>query len=690
MVTASALAIMEPLTEATQAHFKPKHLADRDFLQIELWVDPETSKHRFIVQARAYVPFNGVLIRGNTQDDIKALNGQEMQPYRMGPSIEATKGWVERVPEKRELGFGRWNLAATDFTALVIHYSWPEERLLFKSEEARIIYQSLLLRFHRQSANAIRAARFKVEKAVPGLPADFIDHPDSPLLRHQYVPLVNSLHTDYALFMEQGTCKTSTVIARICLEAGRKRAGRIPGIKPTIYRVLIVCPNQVRQNWVNEFHNFAVTPGKVTVIKGEPATRVRRQVDGTSEEEQYAWGACVIGYDTFEPTLESLLRTPWDLIVLDESHFIKNSRTVRFKAVSELLERGHVRHRMILTGTPIANTAMDLWSQLETLGSGLSGFQTYAGFRGFHGKFRKGEDGAGNSIQQLEAIKHIPLIQERLARLSFMITKAEAGFDLPDRVYDIHEVEMTKTQWEYYNQVKEELALELEGILADDSKRMSADHVLTKLLRLAQITSGHVTWDAQIDTDGTVLKPKVVEDIAGGNPKVDATIYLITQEGRDPKGKTIVWCCFVHDIVAVERALAAAGVKAVSYYGATSEAQREQAVDSFNNDPDCKVMVANPATAGEGLNLLGYDKLDPERLDTYCDHEIFFSQNWSAVQRSQAEARAHRKGTRTNVRITDLCVLDTIDEEIRSKVTAKRAAALAIQDVREILKRVLQ
>ena len=111
-----------------------------------------------------------------------------------------------------------------------------------------------------------------------------------------------------------------------------------------------------------------------------------------------------------------------------------------------------------------------------------------------------------------------------------------------------------------------------------------------------------------------------------------------------------------------------------------------EAQNAFNCDPTIKVFLANPASAGEGLNIIGYDPTNEQTAKTATDLVVYFSSNWSMIQRSQSEDRAHRRGTRRNVRITDLVVPGTIDEEIRARVMEKRETANLIQDVREILK----
>jgi hypothetical protein len=163
------------------------------------------------------------------------------------------------------------------------------------------------------------------------------------------------------------------------------------------------------------------------------------------------------------------------------------------------------------------------------------------------------------------------------------------------------------------------------------------------------------------------------------------------------------------------------------------------AVWKFNCDPNCTVFIGNPAAGGTGLNLLGYDtKLykpepvmegvnqiaaivmdndwmsynemdcrweeDPNGINcfdsyekhyvktalppTYCDHVIYYAQNWSYPHRAQSEDRAHRRGTTTHVRYTDLVVPGSIDEEIRVRVVEKKVSATKIQDVRSVLQRI--
>jgi SNF2 family DNA or RNA helicase len=341
---------------------------------------------------------------------------------------------------------------------------------------------------------------------------------------------------------------------------------------------------------------------------------------------------------------------------------------------------------MILTGSPITNTPLDLYSQLEFLGKGCSGFTSFAAFKRFYGVFDKNPE---TGFERLVSFQNMPFMRERLARYSFIIRKEEALPNLPAKVTNVIEVEMTPEQRQVYDDLRKTLAAEIEGQLdsAGDNVQLVITHALTKLLRLAQITSGFLPFTTETDEltdDGLPVFQKGLYKFSP-NPKLDALVEFI--KSHDSSSKTIVWATWVHDIKAIAERSELEGITAVTYYGATRDADREAAKLAFNSDPNCKVFIGNAAAGGTGINLLGHTNGEQE---TNADHVVFYSQGWSAVQRTQAEDRAHRRGTRAPVTITDLCVAGTIDEEIRARVTKKRIMAFEISDVREILRAVLR
>lgn len=659
-----SLPVLEPLSGATSKALEPDELANTDYLEIGL----DDDGRRFTLKAVA-------MYKG-------AATGHQA-------SFNARAAWYKRIPEvhaskhKVDVYFA----AATDFTALVISHQWPPERLIFKSAAAQTIYEFLLMRFLAQTQNAVIGADFKVNGNVPEMPEDFVEHPD-PAMRlapYQKVGFRMSIMQEcFMLLMQQGTGKTPISIARINYEARRARLGK-DGKIARMYRVLIICPRQARLNWSNEIERFTVSQGKITILRGGQHRRVRGIIDAVTDDPECEFSACICGFETVDNTWEFIGTVPWDLVIIDEGHKIRNQASQRSQACRRLRET--TLRRMELTGTPIVNQVFDMWAQWEFLADGMSGFLVYKNFRGFYGKFER-QGGKGGGVERLLAMKNLPLVQERLARTSFSITKKEAGLNLPEKRYDVYEVQMSPKQREYYVQISKQLALQIQQDLKN--KEMTANNILTRMLRLAQITSGHVKWDAQFNDDGEEIEGGRIEQISAENPKVEALIEMLKDmEDDNPECKTLVWACWREDIRVICERLKAEGIPYLEYHGGISDAKRAEAVAAFNKDPKYKVFVLNQKAAAEALNLLGYDyeTMTKEDATTYTGLEVYFSQNWSPDERGQSEDRAHRRGTRGDVLIRDLMVPGTIDEEIRTRVYHKRDTAATIQDVKDILAR---
>jgi len=457
----------------------------------------------------------------------------------------------------------------------------------------------------------------------------------------------------------------------------RLRAKRAGG-EDRLYRCIIVTPNNVRMNWVHEFERFKTCQGRAVVVRGNDLQRVKLLVDAFKRRPGDEFVAIIMSYDTLVASWAQVKILHWDLAVLDESHYIKTPTAKRTKTAMQLRDRATAR--MCLTGTPITNHPLDLFSQFEFLGEGWSGFRSWKAFRSFYGVYQTTSAG----YEKLVDCQNMPFMQARLARQSFAVKKVDALPDLPEKVYDVVEVEMTPPQAECYKTMATELVVELEEYIdGAENAQLAANHVLTKLLRLAQITSGHAVIPGEYDDEGEEVTPRRVIQF-DNNPKIAALLELL--QSHPENEKALVWGCWVEDIKAISRALTDAGIKHVTFYGATSDSERERAEWTYNNDPTCRVFIGNPAAGGTGLNLLGYPPGNGEAHTTNTAHEIYFSQNWSPTARSQSEDRGHRRGTRVHVRITDLCVPGTIDEDIRTRVLEKRMNADRITDVRAILK----
>jgi SNF2 family DNA or RNA helicase len=596
---------------------------------------------------------------------------------KQADTSEAPRKLLEKTPERKALkdnsGF---LLGATDFNANVINETWPKEQLLL-SEAARPVFQYLVLHGDMQDRCAEINAKYKTEKVVPLHSLEM--NSEFPLSPYQQVGCYLSMLSPvgFAEFMEQGTGKTPVAIAAFCnhLAEFKKKNKRL-------FTSIIVAPKAVRQNWVSEFAKFSTRKVNCVVLRGTSLNRVHQVIEGLCDTS-YDGLAIIMSYETLTKMQTQLAAREWDFVILDESHLIREPSTKRCKAAFAL--RDISNKRIILTGTPFGNSPLDLWAQLEFLEKGLSGFISWENFKKFYGVWDTDEAG----FKKLLAVQNMPFLQEKLARVSFSITLKEAIPDLPEKVYDVIEVTMSDHQREMYDQLRDTLMIKIENELNSGlNKSLVVNSILTQLLRLAQITNGFTKYDAQYDEDGNCTREAFIERF-DPNPKLETICELLLERWKNEKNcKTIIWTSDIPCIDFISERLSELQLPFVTFYGGTSDEDRIEAERRFNFDPLCPIFLGNQASGGTGLNLYGHPTDDTES-ETNCDWEIFYSQNWSPFIRWQAEARAHRRGTRCHVRITDLCVPGTIDEEIRVRVLKKKELALTTGDIRQILNNIL-
>lgn len=621
--------------------------------------------------------------------DLSAPNGRKYPCY-------STQTWAAQFPESKQLtrdqSVLKYEMPITDMVVERINACIPKENITFENIETQMMYSKVLLRGIEADKAAEVYAGFKNNAIVPS--HKFVHSSEYPLAGFQQVGLINSLGTDaYALFMEQGTGKTPIGIAMVCNEAEKHFAEH-----SRMYRGIIVCPKNVRTNWENEFSKFATTSGKITILSGGYFPRLHQLLKAFIEEPGCKYSIVVCSYETLSQSwkaIEAVVKlmpgSRWNLALLDESHYIKNGLTKRFKYARLLRDLSD--RRSILTGTPITNTALDLYTQLEFLGQGYSGFYDYKYFRKFFANHRM-DMATGREVY--DGLQNVPFMKERLARYTYIVRQQDVQKDLPDRVYDTVEVEMTAQQQHIYEQIRDDMMVEIESQLATaENKSMVINNVLTRLLKLAQVTSGFVSFSQVLDPNtGDVITPASIDRI-DPDPKLDVLVEIL--KDKKPEEKTIVWSCWVQNIKTIAARLKLEGIDCVTFYGETSDSERLDAEFRFNCVRECKVFIGNPGAGGTGLNLLGYPpegheiykRIDaiPEDWKTNCTHMIYYSQDWSMVKRGQSEKRAHRRGTRGPVRITDLVVPHTVDTEIRAAVLDKTTRALEVSDLRRILER---
>jgi SNF2 family DNA or RNA helicase len=296
------------------------------------------------------------------------------------------------------------------------------------------------------------------------------------------------------------------------------------------------------------------------------------------------------------------------------------------------------KYRRLLTGSPVTKSPMDIYSQCEFLRPGLLGHESYYSFQGRYAIVQRRTMGH-TAFQQIVGFRNLDELTKRIDMFSFRVLKKDC-LDLPDKIYTARYVGMTKEQLNMYEQIRRHAM-----VLLENGEMATAPAVITQMLRLQQIMSGHLKTD-----EGEMLYFP--------SKRMDALEEIINEHD----GKAIIWSRFRHDIVGITEMLNKkfGEGSAAAYFGDTSDDDRNDIVTNFQNpNHPLKYFVGNPATAGYGLTL------------TEANLVVYYANDFNLETRIQSEDRAHRIGQKNNVTYIDLVCEGSIDEQIVKALRAK-------------------
>lgn len=316
-------------------------------------------------------------------------------------------------------------------------------------------------------------------------------------------------------------------------------------------------------------------------------------------------------------------------IVVDESTLIKNHearRTIEMVSLSRCAE-----FRRIASGNPTPNSPMDLWGQFEFLGDGMLGHRSFYSFRACYAVLGDVFIGHGKTRKVYIAPKNLDQLNQVVSAHSYRVRKEDC-LDLPAKVYQIRNVEMTESQREQYEDMKH-LAL---AVLDDLGAQASSSMAIGQMVKMHQILCGSIR-----DDDGIY---HAIE-----NNRVDAMLDVVRESGR----QCIVWCAYtqnVRDCVAALEREFGPGC-AMPYYGATPQGERQETIRRFQAG-EVQYFVGTPHAGGKGITL------------TKASTVVYFSNSYDLEHRVQSEDRCHRIGQVNSVNYVDLLVPGSLDEKI--------------------------
>ena len=437
---------------------------------------------------------------------------------------------------------------------------------------------------------------------------------------------------------EMGCGKTLTTIA---VAGALYNLGKID-------RVLVVAPTSVCSVWPHDLNQFATFPWEARVLLGDKKKRLK----ALNELKNWPFKALRIAVINYESThregiFEALAAYKPDLIVCDESQRIKNPSAAQSKALHKLGDAAPFR--MILSGTPVQNNAVDLYSQYRFLDPAVYGANFYA----FKNRYCIM---GGYGQHQIVGYRNMDELIEKEHSVAYRVTKEEC-LDLPQQTFINRYVQFTDAEQAIYEQLRKSSFLELET-----GENVTATTILTMYLRLMQLTGGFLTADES-------TRPKQVN-----TAKLDALADIVDDYVVDAGKKLVIFARFRAEIAAIENLLRLRKIQYGSIYGDVPMEERGKIVEDFQTNPDTKVFVAQIQTAGLGITLHA------------ASTAVFYSYDYNYANYAQALARIHRIGQRLPVTYIHLVVDGSIDEKILAALENKEDMAKTVVDSwREVL-----
>ena len=444
--------------------------------------------------------------------------------------------------------------------------------------------------------------------------------------KHQITALEKSWDKqEYGYFMEMGTGKSKVLVDNMAMLYDK---GKING-------ALIIAPKGVYTNWLSqEIPNHLVDHIKPKMVLWTALTSKTKDKEYQQlYKPDYDLHILIMNVEAFSTKkgvefAYKFLRSHKTIMAVDESTTIKNPNAKRTKNI--LLLGKHATYRRILTGSPVTKSPLDLYSQCTFLNEQLLDYTSYYAFRNRYANMIERNFG-GRRVQIVGSYQRLDELENTLKAFSYRVQKADC-LDLPKKIFITRNIELTKEQQQAYDTMKSAALALLNG------KMSTAPHVLTQMMRLHQITCGHLKSD-----DGSITNFK--------HHRIDELIDVVDEM----EDKVIIWANYIHDIKQITAALKKeyGDESVVEYYGEVSQDLRNKAIKDFQ-DPKSKVryFVGNTQTGGYGITL------------TAASNVIYYSNNYDLEKRLQSEDRAHRIGQHKPVTYVDLIAQKTVDDKI--------------------------
>lgn len=367
------------------------------------------------------------------------------------------------------------------------------------------------------------------------------------------------------------------------------------------YPALVICPASVKYQWQDEMSKWANK--KSAILYGKTAYSIPKA------------DVVIINYDIVHHWVDVLIDYKFKFLILDESTNIKNAKAFRTQAVLEMSR--HIQKKACLSGTPIENRPIELYTTLKIINPGL--FPSWFHYANRYCGLRKGRFGYDTSgSANTEELNHILTNSIMLRRKKRDVLK-----DLPAKLEENIPIEISNKKT--YEKAENDFI----SYLRDQGKTIKSVNILTKLTELRQLTARG--------------------KLSQGFEFIEDTLNNVD--------KLIVFC--IHQKTVEEIADKFKNIS-VKYYGKSTDKEKKKATKEFRDNKKIKLFVGNIQSAGMGLNL------------QFCTTQVFMELPYKPSALAQAQDRSLRIGTKSTVNIYNLIGKETIDERMIRMIYNKK------------------
>jgi len=460
-----------------------------------------------------------------------------------------------------------------------------------------------------------------------------------------------------ALHMEMGTGKSKMAIDKMVSQY----------MLEEIDSMIVICQCSIRNVWLEQLEQHCKV-GYTAIVCNPKTKEDLKKLADFHDSSDTSFKILVVGTESLQQERNkavSYVRKYVDKfkcgVVLDEAHDIKNSRSNRAHIIKEIAKK--TKHRLYLTGTPIANSIIDLYSLFDFLDPNIIGVSNLYAFKN---RYVITQDRVINSrcFSEIIGYKNTEELIASIKPYTVDIMKKDV-LDIPDKVYTQRYVEMTPDQAKAYATMKKE-RMAIIPKLDDTQATVIIPHVLAMYTALQQIAGGYLS----IEDEGTCER-KLIELVPPSKNKKVACIKEIISEIPDTE-QVIIWAKYRHEVFMLEKELnnymSDKFKKACAVYLDTDD-MKKQKINSEMNDKEVRYFISTRKSGGVGITM------------NTVAYVINYSHDFSYINRVQAEDRNHRIGQTRSVTYFDIIVENTIEQtDILPAIQTKKDLANLIKE----------